>query len=274
MSTGQPPALDHLKDPVSGRYRVPVHLNQDWADEWFKNSLKYLKKQEYMERPDTREENFELEWPSMWATWMEGPKEGEKLPERFIAVLDTGYMTEHPLLLDSVEEAVDFTGEGIEDRNGHGTVCALLALGTTSRIPVYHKLRLLIVKVAGEDGKGSSENLIKGLRWLIWFKNVWGLEEGYLTANLSLGVYSRRWGVLGCQGNCAVCSAAVVAAEQGIVIAAAAGNKPGVTACPARAGVTGKHEMIVAQGASDYENSGIGALMVPLGHVGFVKLDM
>ena len=266
--------LEILKDPISGKYRTPVPLNQAWQDEQLKNSVKYLEKQSFMERPNVCEEDFELEWPSIWAKWEEGPKEGEELPEKFIAVLDTGYMTKHPLLQDNVEETVDLTGEGIEDRNGHGSVCALLTLRLTSRIPNNFQPRLLIVKVAGKDGRGSPENLIKGLHWLTQFKKKRGLEEGELVANLSLGVYSRSWGILKCRGGCAVCSAAIEAARQGIRIVAAAGNKPGMTSCPAKAGVMGKHRMIVATGASDYENSGIGTSMTPTGHVGFAELDM
>lgn len=268
--------LDDLKDPVSGKYYIPVPLNQAWVDEWIKNSIKYLEKQSYMKRPGAREEDFEVDWPFTWTKRMEGPKDGEELPEKFIAVLDTGYMTEHPLLRDIVEDTVDFTGEGIEDQNGHGTACALLTLGLTSNIPAIYSPRLLIIKVAGRDGRGSPENLIKGLRWLIQFKKERGLEEGDLSASLSLGVYSKRWGAFGCRGGCAICSAAIEAAKQGIWINAAAGNKPGVTACPARADVMwkGEHEMIIAHGATDYANSGIGTLMTPTGHVRFFQIDL
>ena len=266
--------LAKLKDPVSGKYRIPVPLNQVWADKWLENSVKYVEKQLYMEKPNACEKDFELEWPSIWAKWEKGSKKDEELPEKFMAVLDTGYMTEHPLLQDSVEETVDFTGEGVEDQNGHGSVCALLTLRLTSRIPAKFRLRLLIVKVAGKDGRGSPENLIKGLQWLTRFKNERGLKENALSASLSLGVYSRNWSIFGCQGGCAVCSAAVEVAKQGIMIAAAAGNKSGVTACPARAGGMGKHKHVVAIGASDYESSGIGDLMTPTGHVGFAEFDM
>ena len=226
-----------------------------------------------MERPNVREEDFELEWPSIWNKWTEGQKVNEEIPEKFLAVLDTGYMAEHPLLKNTVEDTIDFTGEGIEDQNGHGSICALLALGTTSRIPSNFIPRLLIVKVADKDGKGSSENLIRGLQWLTQFKDERGLKGRDLVASLSLGVYARNWGIFGCRGNCAVCSAAVEAARRGIVIAAAAGNKPGITACPARAGVMEKHEMISAIGTSDYKNSGIGTLMTPTGHVFFAEID-
>lgn len=267
-------SLDVLKDPVSGRYRIPVPLNQAWADEWLKNSVKYLEKQRYIEKHNACEEDFESEWPSIWAEWEEGSEEGEELPTKFIAILDTGYMTEHPLLQGIVEETIDLTGEGIEDQNGHGSVCALLSLGTTSHIPNNFKPRLLIIKVAGKDGRGSPENLIKGLQWLIRFKDERRIGEGELVASMSLGVYSRNWGVFRCRGGCAVCKATIEAAERGVVILTAAGNKPGGTACPARARVTEKHDNIIAAGASDYENSGVGTLVTPTGHIGFAELDM
>ncbi|MGB3681350.1 MAG: S8 family serine peptidase [Rubrobacteraceae bacterium] len=271
---GYPSNVGILKNPVNGKYRVPVPQNQAWLDKWLENSVKYLTKQSYTEKPDVREEDFELEWPSIWAKWLEGPKEDEELPEKFLAVVDTGYMTEHPLLQGTVEDTVDFTGEGIEDENGHGSICALLSLGVTSRIPLNFTPRLLIVKVAGRDGKGSPENLIKGFQWITQFKEERGLEKGDLVVSLSLGVYSKSWGTFSCQGNCGVCSAAIQAAGQGIPITAAAGNRPRMTACPAKAGVLGKHEMITAMGASDYANSGVGTLMTPTGSVFFAEVDI
>jgi hypothetical protein len=44
-----------------------------------------------------------------------------------IAFLDSGVMTAHPVISQRLRSSVDFTGEGIEDLNGHGTMVTLLS---------------------------------------------------------------------------------------------------------------------------------------------------
>ncbi|MBW2341024.1 MAG: S8 family serine peptidase [Deltaproteobacteria bacterium] len=41
-----------------------------------------------------------------------------------VAVLDTGVDLDHPDLKTAIIGTRDFTGDGVEDKNGHGTHCA------------------------------------------------------------------------------------------------------------------------------------------------------
>lgn len=273
VSVSKTDYLSILRDPESGKYAAPIPENLDMVVREFHDTAKSLEKESYMENPDAREEDFERTWPSIW-TAMQQESSVEERPVRYFAILDTGFMSDHPLLNGLIEASVDFTGEGIEDQHGHGTTVALLASGEYYfPLPATFTTRLLNVKVISGDGKGSSDNLVKGLRWVASFKEEYGLDYGDIVANLSVGTYSRRWGIFDCRGNCRVCRTAVEVAEQDILVFAAAGNKAGASACPAKAGVAGKHGGIIAVGASDYAGSGIGTVMRTGGHVVFRRIE-
>src|SRR2546429_450082 len=131
-----------------------------------------------------------------------------------VAILDTGLLSNHPWLKRRIVGAVDFTGEGVEDRNGHGTAVALVLLAGTPYV------NLLNVKVLYEDADGTEEDLVEGLRW--------AAKNRATSINVSLGIHRP------CDGSCDVCSEANrIVKECGILISAAAGND-GLT-CPARA---------------------------------------
>ncbi len=67
-----------------------------------------------------------------------------------IAVLDTGVLSHHPGLKGRLVDSADFTGEGPEDYNGHGTAVALLAAGPNRPGP-----SILNVKVLDRNGRGE-----------------------------------------------------------------------------------------------------------------------
>ncbi|MDM8551505.1 S8 family serine peptidase [Desulfobacterales bacterium HSG2] len=212
--------LKRLKDSMNNRYFVPFRISDD-------PRLKELAKLEYMQQQGVREESFEKDWPEFKVFLQSQPANRNIL----IPILDTGFMHDHPRLQGCIEQSVDFTGEGVEDLNGHGTVCALLV-----RENSLFKPRMLNIKVVESDGRGSPENLIKGIEWLIDFSKMHDVE---IIANLSLGVYSKKWGLFRCKGECSICKAALKAANEGIAIIAAAGNTPGLISCPAVAGMNG-----------------------------------
>lgn len=183
-----------------------------------------------------------------------------------VAIIDTGFMLNHPLIKRNLEESVDFTGEGPEDLNGHGTIGALILLLN------YPAARLFNVKVMDAMGRGNKENLIKGIEWSVK-KATMGkgpLVEPFII-NLSVGVYHKKWGLWECQGNCELCRAALRATLANVGVTAAAGNEPGKTYCPAKVGVVKKLSGVLSVGAYDLDrqaiapSSGIGKVYSPVG---------
>lgn len=132
-----------------------------------------------------------------------------------IAVLDTGVWHEHPVIRASLDEAIDLTGEGPDDQSGHGTVSALIALSAAPQA------RLVSIKVLDRRGRGSKQRLIDGLER--------ARSAGLRTINLSAGVFDTS-----CRGDCALCAATRACNDAGSLVVAAAGNRAGVTACPAK----------------------------------------
>lgn len=93
--------------------------------------------------------------------WQETRGKGIK-----VAVLDTGVDTKHPDL-KHLAGAVDMTGQGPEDRNGHGTWC-LGAIGANGRmVGVAPECELYSVKVMRDDGSGDTKGIIAGLEWCL-----------------------------------------------------------------------------------------------------------
>jgi subtilisin family serine protease len=134
-----------------------------------------------------------------------------------LAVIDTGLLSKHPVIRARMIEAVDFTGEGAEDENGHGTKVALVLLRQSP------DASLISVKALKKDGTSSAKDLLKALRWVREDKRI-------RVVNLSAGVYRPD-----CAGHCSVCEAARRVVAAGKVVLVAAGNLPGITACPAKA---------------------------------------
>lgn len=192
---------------------------------------------------------FERTWPFPWLL------QDCVYAESFvIAFLDTGLMQEHPMMCDgSVQSAVDLTGEGMEDRDGHGTWCILL---TRMRLPGVPEGRILVLKVVPSKRRALARYLIDGLDWLTQYQQRH--PQTRVTASVSCGLYSKRWLLFDCNGTCAVCRAARRAARAGVLIGAAAGNTPGKTACPARAAFI---EPGISAFATSEPTSGIGTVV-------------
>ena len=87
-----------------------------------------------------------------------------------IAVLDTGIDPDHPDLVNAIEATRDFTGEGVEDLNGHGTHCAgIIAARQNSvgYIGVAPESRLLVAKVLPNNKKGTYSAIAAGVDWAV-----------------------------------------------------------------------------------------------------------
>ncbi|MGW6400365.1 S8 family peptidase [Streptomyces sp. NPDC055134] len=91
-----------------------------------------------------------------------------------VAVLDTGIDADHPDLKGKVVDSKDFTGSasGTDDRQGHGSHVASTVAGTGAASGgkeqgVAPDADLLIGKVLGDNGSGSTSGIIAGMQWAV-----------------------------------------------------------------------------------------------------------
>lgn len=100
-----------------------------------------------------------------------------------VAVLDTGIDPNHPAFAGVNLVQRNFTSEGNNDQNGHGTHCAGTIFGQDvngTRIGVARKVeRALIGKVLGQQG-GSSSTIAQAIQW--------AANEGAHVISMSLGI--------------------------------------------------------------------------------------
>ncbi|MFI7008257.1 S8 family peptidase [Streptomyces sp. NPDC050145] len=87
-----------------------------------------------------------------------------------VAVLDTGYDTGHPDLKGRVAAEADFTGDGIQDRQGHGTHVSSTVAGTGVAsggryAGVAPGADLLEGKVLDDSGYGYDSWILAGMEW-------------------------------------------------------------------------------------------------------------
>jgi len=88
-----------------------------------------------------------------------------------VAVLDSGIATAHPAFASRIEATETFvSGFPVEDGFGHGTHVAGIACGAlpapgAQRFGIAHKATILAARVLADDGLGTDESMIKGIRW-------------------------------------------------------------------------------------------------------------
>jgi subtilisin family serine protease len=136
---------------------------------------------------------------------------------RVIAILDTGLLSIHPDVKNRLVDQVDFTGEGVEDENGHGTKVALITL------IIARDVGLISVKALSRDGTASPETLLRALQWL-------EQDRRAQVVNISAGVFRPL-----CRGDCDICEATRRVTQSGKIPTVAAGNRRGITSCPGKA---------------------------------------
>jgi subtilisin len=141
--------------------------------------------------------------PDVWSSTM-----GEEVK---VAVLDTGIDPDHPDLETAIIGTKDFTGDGIEDENGHGTHCAGIIgarFNEVGFVGAAPKSELLIGKVLANDGRGSLSWIADGIDWAV--------EQGAHIISLSLG---------GPSSSNRLFQAIHTALAKGVFVICAAGNE-------------------------------------------------
>jgi subtilisin len=130
-----------------------------------------------------------------------------------VAVLDTGIDLTHPDLQDRIKQTKDFTGSrsGPSDVQGHGTHCAgIIAASAQGQgiIGAAPKAGLVIGKVLGDNGSGSSAGIAAGVRW--------ATDQNVNIISMSLG---------GPSPDAQTKAAIQAAVAKGILVVCAAGNE-------------------------------------------------
>lgn len=161
------------------------------------------------------QEDHETFLPVMEGEEDDVSREGfEQDTEKVIAILDTGIDDEHVDLQNQVVDHRDFTGDGVEDVEGHGTHVAGIAAGTgegDSRFTgVSPESELMNVKVLRDDGQGMMSDAIRGIGYSV--------ENNADIIVLSLGAEAD------CGGRDPMTRAVGNAVEEGVPVVVAAGN--------------------------------------------------
>ncbi len=155
-----------------------------------------------------------------------------------IAILDTGIDPYHPDFAGRIAAAADFTGEGPQDQDGHGTHVAGIAAGSGRASKRRYRglapeASLYIAKVLGREGAGLMSDVMAGIEWAV--------EQEVDIINLSLG------GAPPCDGTDALSETCDVAVEKGYVVCVAAGNGG---PAPYTIGPPGCAKQVITVGAS------------------------
>jgi major intracellular serine protease len=156
-----------------------------------------------------------IEAPEIWEQHSE---QGEGI---VIALLDTGIDKGHPDLRDNILDGRNFSDSGsaddYQDRNGHGTHCAGIIAGVENGsgiVGVAPKAKLLVGKVLGDDGSGSYQSIIKGIKWATAWRGPKG--EKVRIISMSLG---------GSYNDPRQYKAILDACSEGVMVVCAAGNE-------------------------------------------------
>lgn len=140
-----------------------------------------------------------------------------------IGVIDSGILADHPQLRGLIRATRDFTGEGIRDRLGHGTV---VAIQTQPAPNILRQLKidgpvafpLLIAKVAHADRRIIKDDLMLAIDWIV--------KQGASVVNLSLGFRET-------EGDFSDLCAMIAQRKDTMFVAAAGNDGPNVTVYPA-----------------------------------------
>ena len=155
-----------------------------------------------------------------------------------IAVLDTGIDLEHPDFAGRIVGTADFTGEGVQDLNGHGTHVAGIACGDGRAHGGQYRgvapgSELYVAKVLDRHGAAYMSDVMAGMDW--------ALKQNVHVINLSLSASPPG------DGTDALSEMCDLVVERGYVVCVAAGNS-GPT--PGSIGPPGCARQVITVGAS------------------------
>jgi serine protease AprX len=133
-----------------------------------------------------------------------------------IAVVDTGIDIQHSDFEGRIADTADYTGQGADDNNGHGTHVASIAAGSGAASDgkyrgVAPEATIIAAKVLRGDGSGSQSDVMAGIEWAV--------QKGAQVINLSLGGPPTP-----CDGTDALSDLVDAAVDAGVVVCVAAGN--------------------------------------------------
>lgn len=157
---------------------------------------------------------------------------------RKVAVVDTGIDASHPDFAGRIAALTDFTAEGPQDLDGHGSHVAGIIAGSGKAAGAKYQgvapeASLHIAKVLDRSGFGLTSQVIAGLEWAV------GQEVDVI--NLSLG------GEGPCDGTDALSEVCDLIVERGFVVCVAAGNSG---PAPGSIGPPGCARLVITVGAS------------------------
>lgn len=167
-----------------------------------------------------------------------------------VAVLDTGCDPHHPDLEERIIGGRNFTSEdqgnpdAWSDQVGHGTHVAGTIAGSMNGfgvVGIAPEAQLLIVKVLGNDGTGTYENIIQGIEYATKWQGP--NKERVRVINLSLG---------GPEDVPELHQAIQVAIEAGILVVCAAGNSGDGDASTSETEYPGAYQEVISVGAVDH----------------------
>lgn len=97
-----------------------------------------------------------------------------------MAIIDSGVMSSHPQLRGLIQDQKDFTGTDPEDQVGHGTVVALILMGSSYQAGRESVPGFISAKVVQADGRIDRRHVIEAIHWTAG-------EKQARVVNLSLG---------------------------------------------------------------------------------------
>ncbi|HEX6095712.1 MAG TPA: S8 family serine peptidase [Thermoanaerobaculia bacterium] len=164
-----------------------------------------------------------------------------------VVIVDSGIDHNHAELKDAFKGGVNTIDPAAStmDGIGHGTHVAgtvAAAYNNLGVVGVAPSVRLWAVKAFGDDGRGSMENVIEGLDWVVAKKKA---EGGRWIVNISAG---------GPNGSAAEGEAFARANAEGVVVVASSGNESKVSA-PVAVNFPAAYPDVVAVGAIDEQSA-------------------